>query len=237
MPTSYRIAGRLSSKDLTLVGTESQFARSIRELFTRIRPRRVIETGTYFGTGTTTVIASTLRDLEIDDARFVSIEINPRHYARAQANLERAGLNVELLHGLSVPRLALPTREQIERELIQNVMGNDLVVDHEEADRVRLYFGETDFPDLPDDLLGLVLRRFNYKPDFVLLDSGGHMGHVEFRYLVDQLRGPCHIAMDDIYHVKHHRSFQDVQRDRRFKVVSASEEKFGFCIAKFDPNC
>lgn len=234
MSTGYRIAGRMSSKDLTLVATESQFARAIHELFMRIRPVRLIETGTYFGTGTTTIIASTLRELGLTDSDFISIEINPRHLERARANLAKAGLEVELWHGLSVPRRLLPTLEQIERDLVQNVVADGLVVDHEERDRARLYHSETNFADLPDDLLGAALSRFEHRPDFVLLDSGGHMGWIEFRYLVDHLRGPCYVALDDIYHVKHHRSFQWIKQDRRFRLIAASEEKFGFCIARFD---
>ena len=236
MRTSYRIAGRLSGKNQTLVECESQFARCVRELFTRIRPTKIIETGTYWGTGTTTIIAAALRDLGLsDEARFISIEVNPKNLQRAQVNLAKAGLNVELINGLSVPRKMLPSPEQIDRDLVQNVLADSLVVDHEEPDRVRLYMGETDFPGVPDDMLGAALARFDFRPDFVLLDSGGHMGFVEFGYLIDQLKGPCHIALDDIYHVKHYRSFQQIKQDARFRVVAASEEKFGFCIARFEP--
>jgi hypothetical protein len=237
MPTTgYRIAARLSKKDQTLIEAESQFGTCVREVFARIRPKRIIETGTYFGTGTTTIIATSLRDLGIDDAEFISIEINPKNLQRAQANLAKAGLSVELLHGLSVPRKLLPTLQQIEEQFVRNVECDGLIVDHEEIDRVQKYYGETDFSDLPDDLLGKTLARFDYAPDFVLLDSGGHMGYVEFRYLVQQLRGACHVALDDIYHVKHHRSFQAIKNDPRFSLVAVSEEKFGFCIARFEPT-
>ena len=234
---SYRIAGRLSEKkDLTLVTTESQFARSVRDIFARIRPTRIIETGTYRGTGTTTIIASAIRDLGIEKAQFVSIEVNPSNVKRAIENLAKAGLNVEIINGLSVPRSMLPTREQIERDLVQHVIADGLVVDHEEGERAELYFRETNFADLPEDVLGQVLRRFDDRPDFVLLDSGGHMGYVEFQYVIQRLSGPCHIALDDIYHVKHYRSFQEIKKDTRFEVVAASEEKFGFCIARFNPT-
>jgi hypothetical protein len=234
---SYRIASRLSNrKDLTLITVESQFARALKELFTRVRPRRIIETGTYRGTGTTAIIAGTIRDLFIEDAQFISIEVNPANVKRAKENLAKAGLSVEIINGLSVPRSALPSLEQIERELVQNVLADGLVVDHEEHERAELYFRETDFTGLPEDVLGQVLRRFDHRPDFVLLDSGGHMGYIEFRHVIDQLRGPCHLALDDIHHVKHHRSFQDIKQDPRFEVVATSEEKFGFCIARFDPE-
>jgi len=232
----YQIAGRVSSKkDLTVVGPESHFARCIRQLFLDARPRRVIETGTYHGIGTTAVIAAALKEAGVDDAIFHSIEINPDHCRKAVANLTRRGYAVNVINGLSVPRGLLPSAPEIAEHYVRRVEADGLFVDHEEADRARLYFRETDFPDVPDDVLGTCLREFDDRPDFVLLDSGGHMGYVEFSYLVPLLRGPCYLALDDIYHVKHHRSFRELQADPRFELVVASEEKFGFCIARFTP--
>ena len=50
----YRIAGHVSPKlNLTGVATESHFARCVRQLFANVRPRRIVETGTYHGTGST----------------------------------------------------------------------------------------------------------------------------------------------------------------------------------------
>jgi hypothetical protein len=236
MSTAYRIAGRMSAQDLTRIDVESHFARSIRWVIKEMRPKRIVETGTYHGTGTTTVIASALRENEIDHATFYSIEVNPKHVKRAREKVQEAGLSVRILHGLSVPRALLPTIQQIEQSLVKSVLADGLVVDHEEIDRATRYFDETNFPDLPDDLLGRVMREFDDKPDFVLLDSGGHMGFVEFRYVIDTLAGPCILALDDVGHVKHYRSFETIRRDERFDILVASDEKFGFCIAQFDPR-
>jgi len=41
--------------------------------------------------------------------------------------------------------------------------------------------------------------------------------------------------LDDIHHVKHHRSFQQLSADPRFEVIKAMKEKAGFCLAKFTP--
>jgi hypothetical protein len=236
MTLAYRIAGRMSPQDLTRVDTGSHFARCIGDVFARVRPRRIIETGTYLGTGTTMVIARALRDLALsEESTFYSIEVNPKHAERAATTLKKAGYRVEILNGLSLPRGLLPTPEQIERMYVNSVVADGLVVDHEESDRAKLYHRETDFPELPDDLLGKVLAEFEYRPDFVLLDSGGHVGHVEFRYVIDKLRGPCVIALDDIHHVKHFQSFRDMRADDRFDLIAASEEKFGFCVARFNP--
>jgi len=61
------------------------------------------------------------------------------------------------------------------------------------------------------------------------------MGFVEFQYLIQKLAGPCLIALDDIHHIKHHKSFQFMRRDSRFELLLESQEKFGFCIARFTP--
>jgi hypothetical protein len=233
----YRIAGQVSPKqNLTGVATESQFARCVSHLFAQTRPKRIIETGTYHGTGTTAIIASALRDAAIDDAIFFSIEVNPHNFRKALANLAKQNLVVSVLNGLSVPRRLLPSIEEIEQHYVREVETDGIFVDHDEAQRAMLYHKETDYPDAPDDLLGRCLKEFDHRPDFLLLDSGGHMGYVEFRYVLPLIHGPCYIALDDIYHVKHHRNFRELQQDSRFELVAVSEEKFGFCIAKFTPD-
>jgi hypothetical protein len=235
---SYRIAGRMSPDDLTVVAADSQFARAIRRAFELARPRNIIETGTYRGQGTTRAIATAIRDLRLTDAVFHSIEVNARHYARATENLLREGLleHVRLHHGLSVPRELLPTLDQIDESLVRTVQADRLVVDHEEHERAALYHRETDYAGVPDDLLGSILAGFEYQADFVLLDSGGHMGFVEFSYLIERVKSECVIALDDVNHVKHHRSFATVRSDRRFRLIESGDEKFGFCIARFVPD-
>jgi ADP-heptose:LPS heptosyltransferase len=168
---------------------------------------------------------------------FHSIEINPAHFSHAVANLRAAGLDsfVRLFRGLSVPRALLPTMAQIEDKTVRRPEYDDIFVDHQETERARLYFAETNFTDCPDDLLGGALAGFGNRPDFVLLDSGGHMGFVEFQYLVQKLAGPCLIALDDIHHIKHHHSLRFMRHDPRFELLVESQEKFGFCIARFTP--
>lgn len=224
-------------EDITAVHADSLFARTIRELFVRTRPEKILETGTFMGTGTTAVIARALRDLALDDAVFYSIEVNPGLHALARRNLEKEGLLgcVTLLNGLSVPRSLLPTREEIEMRTVREPQAVSLYVDHPENDRVENYFRETDFPGVAEDLLGKVLGVFSFSPDFVLLDSGGHMGYVEFDYVVGLLKGPCYVMLDDIRHVKHYRSFARLSADPRFEVVVAADEKAGFCLARFTP--
>lgn len=239
VPKRMKIAGQddLSGHDLTQIDGASEFAKAIAQLFQRIRPTKIIETGTYLGTGTTKIIAQTIRDLGLQETRFYSIEVNPDNYRQAQINLASQGLlpYVSLLQGLSLPRPLLPSVDEIEQRLVKQCEGDGIFVDHAEHERARLYHQETHFDGCPEDLLRRCLAEVDFKPDFVLLDSGGHIGNVEFNYLLSLLQGPCHIALDDVHHVKHHRSFKQLKADPRFTIVTESSEKFGFCLAAFDP--
>jgi CDP-glycerol glycerophosphotransferase (TagB/SpsB family)/ADP-heptose:LPS heptosyltransferase/predicted O-methyltransferase YrrM len=222
---------------LMSIDVESEFASSIKELFEKIEPKKIIETGTYLGRGTTTIIANTLRELNLFNTEFHSIEVNKVFHLQAFKNLLESGLLdfVKLHNGLSVPRELLPTLEQIKNNTVENVEFGEIYIDHEEKERALKYFEETDFSDVEDNLLEKCLKRFDYTPDFVLLDSAGHMGNIEFNYLLSKISKPCYIGLDDVYHIKHHKSLKQIQSDSRFEVIKISKEKFGFCLAKFTP--
>jgi hypothetical protein len=218
------------------IGTESDFAGAIQQLFLQIRPTKIIETGTYIGTGTTTIIAEAIRMLGLD-ADFYTIEVNPEYFQRAKQYLRERDYKVACLNGLSVPREKLPTLAQIHKSTVTDIeQGGVGFVDHEPDVRAEWYFCETHFPDVPDSLLRMVMRCFDFRPDFVLLDSGGHIGNIEFNYLLEMLEGVCYIALDDTLHIKHSRSLRQMQTDPRFTIVKTSDEKFGFAIAKFTPR-
>ncbi len=220
------------------IGNESEFAKAINELFQKIKPQKIIETGTHLGTGTTTIIANSLKALGLTDTIFHTIEVNPDYCSHAFDYFVDSGLikQIYLNSGLSVPRSILPTLEEIKNTTVDNIEYQGIYIDHYEQERADLYYKETDFKDTPDDLLGKCLKEYDYKPDFVLLDSAGHMGFIEFQYLINQIESECYIALDDVYHIKHHKSFLSIQSDSRFELIVSSKEKFGFCIAKFTPK-
>ncbi|MDX2185074.1 MAG: glycosyltransferase family 9 protein [Gemmatimonadaceae bacterium] len=217
------------------VGADSDFGRALSGLITRKQIRRVIETGTYYGTGTTRAIARALK--AAGGGVCYTIEVNPQHYAIALQNLRRDDLLdvVRPLLGLTVPRSALPDAAAVRRATIDDIRGTDVIVDHDEGDRVERYLAETHNPGVPDDLIGLAMQAVDYAPDLVLLDSGGHMGFVEFSYLISRLQSPTYIALDDIRHIKHQKSWATISSDPRFQILIESNEKFGFGIARFTP--
>jgi hypothetical protein len=215
------------------VRTESEFNKAVCRLFKERKPKQIIETGTYLGLGTTEIICRAIREAKLEDTEFHTIECNPMSYQVAKSNLQ--GYPVICHHGLSVPRNCLPSREEIEAELVTKIPEKELWVDGYGYERVNAYHQETDFA-VQDDLLGKLLGDWGNQADFILLDSAGHMGFREFTYVIDRLTSPCVIWLDDVHHVKHNNSLNLAKSDpKRFRVLVESDEKFGFASLLFNP--
>src|ERR1700682_5661688 len=93
----------------TSVGTDSEFARTLKRVFRERRPTRILETGTHLGTGTTRIIGEAIREAGLTGVQFISIEVNPDYVRQARENARATGIDVDIRHGLSVPRQLLPT--------------------------------------------------------------------------------------------------------------------------------
>ncbi len=174
-------------KDITCTGFG--FRLDIINLIRCYRPLRLIETGTYIGSGSTYIIARALRRFKLPLAVFYSIEVNPGYCEKATLFLNDKGLldYVQIINGLSINRENLSTIEDLQKEFLDESWPENVFVDLKVSDRARLYYRETDF-DVPDDKLMECLRKFDFKPDFVFLDSGGHTGREEFRIISEKLK-------------------------------------------------
>lgn len=207
-----------------------QFNHRLTELVLEHSFKRVIETGTYHGTGTTLAILEGLTE----PFDFFSIEVNPENYKIALANLKGSG--VRLMNGLSVGRLELPVN-------ISDDFPEFVIVDHQPKNRLQLYLKEVNYR-VKDNHLDLAMSHFDYRPELVLLDSAGHMGYIEFLYLIKRLKGDCYIALDDTDHVKHYNSMEYVKaHPQQFEIIwqvrsqyidTIYGEKFGSAIIKYN---
>jgi hypothetical protein len=206
------------------------FKKSVEKLITEIKPIKIVETGTYLGTGTTKILAESLQELPYE---LLTIEVNPRNCIEAKKNLYKYP-SIRVLEGLSIPRDKLPSIEETEM-MLHSLENEDIYVDFKEHERLHCYMRECAY-DVPDDLLRICSRYFDYSVDLYLLDSSGHLGFIEFCYILSFQKSSCHFILDDVYHVKHFKSLQMMRRDPRFLLKVVSEEKFGFCIAEYDPR-
>lgn len=204
------------------------FKDSLDALILEIHPKKIIETGTFLGQGSTLILAEAL-DRESENYEMYTIEVNSEYAAEARENL-KSFLNVHVLEGLSIPRSML--LDELETESFLSSFQGGIYIDFFGPKRASQYVEECAF-DGSDDLLGLSLKTFGFCPDLVLLDSAGHLGFVEFNYVLSLLKGSCYFILDDVFHVKHHLSLNLMSNDKRFEIKKISNERFGFCIAKF----
>lgn len=172
---------------------------------------KVIETGTYLGLGTTKAVLKGMRQHGME-FEFISIEVNPEHHRQAVAN--NVGVQgVKFWNGLSIGKPHLPV------DTTFNV-PDFVIVDHEPSVRNKMYRKEVDF-NVEDELLKKAIEHFNGEPELIILDSAGHIGLIEFKYLMKLL--PNHefwLVLDDIGHVKHYESMQLVRSDpEKFTIV------------------
>lgn len=211
----------------------TRFEHELRTLFKEIRPQSVIETGTFLGRGTTSIIWRAVRDLGLN-TDITTIEVNPEHHRQACDYFTENRMQIRAELGLSIPRNKLPDLATINDRFVANAdtRNGQIYYDHDETERAQLYFGETAF-NVPDNLLGAAVKRCNYRPDFVLLDSAGHIGLAEFHHLLTLLQGDCYLMLDDINHCKHAATMLEIRRDPRFEILVESDEKFGFAVIRY----
>jgi hypothetical protein len=205
----------------------TDFRDSVTAIIRERHPKRIIESGTYIGLGSTKIVADALGD---DYYKFFTIESNPAAYAEACNNLQKYP-NIRVCSGYSVPRNMLPSRDEVIAWL-DALKNEDVYVDFQEHERVACYMREVGW-QVPDDLLRICLRAFGYCADLIVLDSSGHLGLIEFTYVLSLLRSPCIFVLDDTKHVKHFQSLARIKADSQFNLIKESDEKFGFCIAEW----
>lgn len=185
------------------------------------RPSSIIETGTYNGLGSTSAILHGLKDANIKGFSFVSMESNEEFYRQAKKNLEQETYNgsLLLLNMVSVPSYMLPVK-------VYDV-PEDVITDHVNPDK---YLNE--IPDkVKDDGIATALSLVNFRPDLVLLDSAGHLGTIEFDYMLELCESPFILILDDTLHRKHYKTLEKVKMNpARFEILKESKNKFGHAI-------
>jgi len=179
------------------MGAHNDFRDAITDLIRTKKLQRIVETGSYLGEGTTQAIADAL----VGDEQVWSIEVNPRHYEIARKRHRNTPIN--FLLGLSIGRSDIPTSVTFD-------VPDHIVIDHLDHNRELLYKQEINFKGA-DGLLHYVLAKLDFKPDLVILDSAGHMGLQEFKYLMDRVEPGFYLALDDTNHVKHYQTCESLK--------------------------
>jgi hypothetical protein len=235
-----RVAEDILNSGITVDG-HGEFSSAIERIIRTYKPKKLIETGTYNGVGTTLAILYGLAGAHGKNGswKFITMEIDPERCSTAGKNLGARCIGpdkVEIRNQLSISVDMLPNKETIQAKTIDAGLDDSIAVDHQEHVRVERYFEECHKKCQSDCGLQKAIEEFDNCPDFVLLDSSGCIGDIEFYEVIDSVKSPCIIALDDIFHVKHHISFRVISGDNRFRILASGREKFGWCIAEYIPK-
>jgi len=201
-----------------------EFGQVLEDIILEVNPKIVVETGTLRGKGSTRIIANAL--LQLDHvATFFTIEVNPSRWDEIKENtnryLQNDKIDLKLICGLSVPRIMLPTLEEIEQMLLEKSCKFD----------AKRFYNDVN-QDVPDDWLGVILRM--YVPDVIFLDSAGHMGFIEFNYVMQYMsKHPFILILDDVSTIKHWKTVEVLKEDSCFEIINFTSR---FCIAKYNPE-
>ena len=199
------------------------------------KPRNVLETGTYLGTGTTQAILNALGGNCVD--KFVTIEANIDSALKARARLGIKG--VKVVNGLSV---LYEQGKQAVNDPWLFKPPDGVSRDHEfpsdylyEIGYYHCGYTPTGGPwILHDDaprLDGLLAMLTPLARPLICLDSCGALGWLEFSEVCRLQPAPFLLFLDDVNHVKHYRSRLAIEADpEHWKVHAISVD--GWMIAE-----
>lgn len=210
-----------------------KFIKALHEVFGVYKPKKIIETGTYLGHGSTKVLWDCAKK-NPPMAQIITIEVNPFRVQSAREYFISNGMSqdIQIWQGLSIERELLPKSGQIVKAVTE-ARRLGLQVDANEDIAPTFYEQEINFPG-EDSLLIKAINYFDKRPDLFLLDSAGHIGFREFIYLHTQTLSNCLIVLDDIVHMKHHNSFKFMQTNPDYDILDyCIEEGTGWCIARY----
>ena len=174
----------------------------IKELIKNYQIEQVIETGSFDGLGSTKVFAET-------GLSVISLECNFVHYLTAKQNLSEY-TNVKLINGFSLNKKDMINFIKTDSFLLDKDYYDNNNILSDNKNHVDFYIWElnnnSENTTEENILLNLVNNNTN---QLIFLDSAGGVGFMEFnellkiekKYLKNKL-----ILLDDVFHVKHHRS-------------------------------
>lgn len=199
-----------------------------------VRPKVVIESGTFLGTGSTRLILEALGTTRPE--AFYTIEVSPSLVEQARVNLA-AFPWVQVVWGLSVTRqeaISFIESDPLLRDLDPEL---DIFVDFLPDPRsgylneIRCGIGSGDAQNAPEGVLVPPLIKHRADRPLITLDSAGEMGWLEFQVVRETMGDQLYLLfLDDINHIKHYRSKLFIESSEDFAVYGSDWEE-GWMVA------
>ncbi len=228
---------------------------SIRKLVEENRIDVVVETGTHDGIGSTKMLAEAYAGT-FKPRFFYTCELSFSKYKKACKNLKRYPF-VKCLWGRTVKLAEAIEFIKTDEALQHHEKYPDVFIDQPD-DPASFYIKECQsgffsrkkaflkyldprygFMRITryqgEDLLRRLLHRHQGDRPLILLDSAGGIGYLEFKIVKEIMRGHVFwLLLDDIHHLKHFRSFSEIQSDPSFQII-AHDSINGWVLSKYTP--
>lgn len=220
--------------------------------------RYVIETGTNVGIGSTRMIAETfVKEDHLPEV--ITIEANWLNWKKAKKNLIKYNF-VKPIWGFSVCHSEAIRFVKSDYALQHQNEFPDVYIDGG-SDPIVFYlrelsgeFGNTPFKILNyflkyfenkdrkinfsgEDLLRQYLLKYRKELPIIILDSSGAIGYLEFNIVKETMgNNEYYLLLDDIYHLKHFRSYEEIKQNPSYKILMIDEEGGWIFAKKINPN-
>ena len=202
----------------------------------------VVETGTYDGLGSTTTVAEAFHASDVTPKFFYTCDINLSKFKRARKNLTpypfvnclwgrsvKLDEAVEFMHGdemlnhhekypdLFIDGVEDPVSFYLD-ELKRGFMFRKWAVGYYLKMSFYRLFGIAKYQG--EDLLRRLLASHGEARTLVVLDSAGGIGFLEFKVVTEMMKNRRYwLLLDDIMHIKHYRSFEQIKADPSFRLL------------------
>lgn len=206
----------------------NSFEETVNFLVKNFEVDEIIETGTFNGLGSTTVFAKTGK-------KVITVESCLRNYFAACGNLKDYP-NVELILGSSLnidEMISFIDQDPFYKN--ENILNKSITIDGNEEDDTKAFYKHevsgwgSGKPSRENVLIDLIN---NDKKQIVFLDSAGGAGYLEFKKfmsLSEDCRKNKILFLDDVSHIKHCRSVDDL-KNLNVDVKISEDKRFAYCF-------
>lgn len=189
------------------INIEDEFGRLIHDLVISLKPKCIVEIGTWDGTGSTLCIINAILEAELKGVWFGSIEIDTEIWEKAKINLNKyllnPSLNINLLNGAIISYADI---SWLGKDIASNIRRRyqkryrEMFVHDTEC----LKTAKNILPAIPDHI------------DILILDGGLYTTYPEWVKIKDRVEV---VILDDTKTLKTQRIREELLADKTYKVI------------------
>jgi len=237
------------------MSADELFLAALDTLFLTNEIGAIVESGTYVGSGSSTMLAKSIIKSGKTIPAFITIEVDKSFYKKAVRNLAKYkfitpiwGLSIStaeakafiendeaILHHEKYPDIFIDTLDEPASFYLNEVNGQlSRVGERSFFRKIKNLISPSNKTSFEENVFERIIPPIKNVVPLFLLDSAGGLGYLEFQKVKTMMDGNTHfLILDDIHHLKHFRSYRDVSEDSNYQIIAKNLEN-GWLIAKYE---